>query len=116
MGHPFDLDPAQLEAIDLDFAEQLTDEEATQVGGGLSIATTRAIGEEGGCWPKPLPKPIPIDPPITSKALGEEGGITDALCEDGGCATTLALGEEGGYTTQSCAETGCDRPTIDLAW
>jgi len=107
MRHPFDLDPAELEAIDLDFAEQLTDEEAAQVAGGL-FATTLALGEEGGCWPKPLPKPIPIDPPITTKALGEEGGITDALCEDGGCATTLALGEEGGYTTQSCAETGCD--------
>ena len=116
MSHPFDLDPAELEAIDLDFAEELSNEEAAQVAGGLSIATTRAIGEEGGCWPKPWPKPIPIDPPITTKALGEEGGITDALCEDGGCASTEALGEEGGYTTQSCAETGCDPGTIELAW
>ena len=117
MRHPFDLDPAELAAIDLDFEEQLTDEEATQVGGGLSIATTLALGEEGGCWPKPLPKPIPIDPCVTTKALGEEGGITKALYEDGGCpVTTLALGEEGGYTTQSCAETGCDPVTIDVAW
>ncbi|GET36231.1 hypothetical protein [Microseira wollei] len=108
MRHPFDLDPAELEAIDLDFAEQLTHEEAAQVGGGLSIATTRAIGEEGGCWPKPWPKPIPIDPPITTKALGEEGGITKALCEDGGgCASTEAIGEEGGITDALCEDGGC---------
>ncbi|MFB2977503.1 hypothetical protein [Microseira sp. BLCC-F43] len=116
MSHPFDLDPAELEALDLDFAEELSNEEAEQVAGGL-LVTTLAIGEEGGCWPKPTPKPIPIDPCVTTKALGEEGGITKALYEDGGCpVTTLALGEEGGYTTQSCAETGCDPGTIDMAW
>ncbi|MFB2977501.1 hypothetical protein [Microseira sp. BLCC-F43] len=113
MSHPFDLDPAELEALDLDFAEQLSHEEAAQVGGGLSIATTRAIGEEGGCWPQPEPKPIPIDPCVTTKALGEEGGITKALYENGGPPlTTLALGEEGGCITQSCAETGCDPEPI----
>lgn len=117
MRHPFDLDPTQLEALDLDFEEQLTDEQAAQVGGGRAIATTLALGEEGGCWPQPQPEPIPIDPPMTTLALGEEGGITDALCEDGGePITTMALGEEGGYITQSCAETGCDLETIDLTW
>jgi hypothetical protein len=115
MRHPFDLDPSELAALDLDFAEQLTDEEAAQVGGG-SFVTTLALGEEGGCWPKPQPKPTPIDPPITSKALGEEGGITEALCEDGGEPITDALCEDGGYITQSCAETGCDLETIDLIW
>ncbi len=36
MGHAFDLALAQLEALDLDFAEQLTEQEAAQVGGGLT--------------------------------------------------------------------------------
>lgn len=97
MRHPFDLSLGELQAIDLDFAEPLTDAEAAQVG-GTTIATTLAIGEEGGEWhyprpyplprPKPRPRPVPIDPPeYTTLALGEEGGVT-----------TLALGEEGGTT------------------
>lgn len=80
MRHPFDLSLNELQeinvaidlAIDLDFAEPLTDLEAAQVGSGLDV-TTLALGEEGG-------------EPITTKAVGEEGG-----------ATTLALGEEGGH-------------------
>ncbi|NJK70058.1 MAG: hypothetical protein HC789_18675 [Microcoleus sp. CSU_2_2] len=99
MNHPFDLDAAEQEAMDLDFEEQLTDEEAAQVGGGL-MATTLAVGEEGGggivCISAPCPgsetgggyppKPIPIDPPMTTLALGEEGGgpYTKAWFECGG--------------------------------
>ncbi|MEC4819405.1 MAG: hypothetical protein SAK29_39970 [Scytonema sp. PMC 1069.18] len=71
MNHPFTLDISDLEAIELNF-EYLTDEEATHVQGGLSLATTEAVGEEGG--------------DVTTLALGEEGGDV----------TTLALGEEGG--------------------
>ena len=91
MRHPFDLDPAELKDLELDFEENLTDEESGQVGGGLSIATTLAIGEEGGdcypivkdprylgppcIYPLPYPKPLPIKPPeATTLALGEEGG------------------------------------------
>lgn len=102
MRHPFDLNDSELEALDLDFEEELTEEEAAQVGGGLSL-TTLALGEEGGGFPKPIPcdpplpfpKPIPLPepephPPIaTTKALGEEGG-------DDFPVTTLAIGEEGG--------------------
>lgn len=44
------------------------------------IATTLAIGEEGG-------SPYPI----TTLALGEEGGVP---------ITTMALGEEGGFPTE----------------
>jgi hypothetical protein len=98
MNHPFDLNPAELEAMDLDFEEQLTDDEAARVGGGL-MATTLAVGEEGGeivCISAPCPgseggegyppKPIPIDPPMTTMALGEEGGgpYTKAWFECGG--------------------------------
>lgn len=109
MRHPFDLSPEELEALELDFEEQLTDEEAERVGGGQSIAFTKAIGENGGglpiCpipyplprpkpGPKPSPKPDPkpIEPPIiTTLALGEEGGYPEPPI-----ATTMALGEEGG--------------------
>lgn len=98
MNHPFDLDPAELAAMDLDFEEELTDEEAASIGGGL-MATTLALGEEGGgivCISAPCPgsetgggfppKPIPIDPPMTTLAIGEEGGgcYTKAWFEGGG--------------------------------
>lgn len=96
MSHPFDLNPVDLEHLDLDFEESLSDGEAEQVGGGLSIYTTEKYGEEGGDapipypYPKPWPPivcvtepceypllypPQPIKPPIfTTMALGEEGG------------------------------------------
>lgn len=104
MRHPFDLKPTELETVELEFVEEITSEEAAKVGGGYSIATTKAFGEEGGCdypikptepifttqalgeeggWcpvplpePLPLPKPLPIKPPIevTTLAIGEEGG------------------------------------------
>ena len=87
MRHPFELTSAELENLELDFGELLTDEEAAQVGGGGELttralgeegvrATTLALGEEGGGGPLPY----------TSHALGEEGG--------GGPFTILALGEE----------------------
>jgi hypothetical protein len=99
MRHPFDLNSEELEALELDFEEQLTDEEAERVGGGLSIALTKALGEDGGgipicplpyprpCLPPdplpcpnsgPKPEPKPIKPPIfTTLALGEEGGCSE---------------------------------------
>jgi hypothetical protein len=100
MNHPFDLDPAELEAMDLDFEETLTDEEAAHIGGGIRY-TTLALGEEGGsgpinCISAPCPgseggggfpeRPIPIDPPATTLAIGEEGGgpYTKAWFEGGG--------------------------------
>jgi hypothetical protein len=106
MNHPFDLDPADLEAMDLDFEEPLTDEEAAHVGGGIMATsmmvgeegggvtsmmvgeegggvTSMMVGEEGGGYP---PKPIPIEPPMTTMAIREEGGgyYTKALLEGGG--------------------------------
>lgn len=106
MSHPFDLDPAELEAVDLDFEETLTDEEATHIGGGLRF-TTMALGEGGGgglieCIsdpcpgseggggfpfpPPPPPPPIFFGPPMTTDAMGEEGGgpSTQAWFEGGG--------------------------------
>ena len=87
MNHPFDLDPAELEAMDLDFGEPLTDEEAAHIRGG-TIFTTLALGEEGGCGPircisapcpgseggGGFPPPPFFDPPMTTLAIGEEGG------------------------------------------
>ncbi|MDB9373142.1 hypothetical protein [Nodularia sphaerocarpa] len=89
MKHPFDLGTTDLDSLNL-AAQDLTDEEAAKVTGGLqvgfpipfigfdvnfpilSIATTLAVGEEGG--------------EVTTLAVGEEGGDF----------TTLAVGEEGG--------------------
>ncbi len=81
MRHPFELEIDELEAIDLDFASHLTDEEAAQVGGAATL-TTNIAGEEGGApdyYPRPFPwfpkPPIFPQPPIyTTLALGEEGG------------------------------------------
>ena len=116
MNHPFDLDPAQLEAIDFDFEEAPSDALIDPIGGGI-IFTTLAMGEEGGCHPiqcisAPCPgseggevggfPPPPIDPPMTTMAIGEEGGgppmTTMAIGEEGGGPpmTTMAIGEEGG--------------------
>ena len=97
MNHPFDLDPAELEAMDLDFEETLTDEEAAHIGGAISY-TTLAVGEEGGsapvqCISAPCPGceggggfAVRPDPPMTTLAIGEEGGgpYTKASWEGGG--------------------------------
>ncbi len=94
MSHPFDLNPSELEAMELDFEHQLTDEEAARVGGGQTTYTTLALGEEGGddCYiAKPLSFPYSKPPEFTTKALGEEGG--DLAPPE---VTTLAIGEEGG--------------------
>lgn len=84
MTHPFDLNLSDLETVDLDFEERLTDEETANVGGGIlpgGCVTTQAIGEEGGYNQPPIikkPRPITVPPkeePIyTTLALGEEGG------------------------------------------
>jgi hypothetical protein len=103
MNHPFDLDPAELEAIDLDFGDTGIDELIAPWGSEI-IVTTLAIGEEGGsgpiqCISAPcpgsegggevgFPHPPVFEPPMTTMALGEEGG--------GPPMTTMALGEEGG--------------------
>ena len=88
MNHPFDLDPAELEAMNLDFGEPLTDEEAAHIRCGTDF-TTLAVGEEGGCHPRqcisaPCPgsegggkgfaRPPFVEPPMTTDAIGEEGG------------------------------------------
>ncbi|MEG4585149.1 hypothetical protein QUA54_08000 [Microcoleus sp. MOSTC5] len=120
MDHPFDLDAAQLEAINFGFEETLSDALIDTIAGGIGgiIFTTLAMGEEGGshpiqCISAPCPgneggggvgfTPPPIfDPPMTTMALGEEGGsppmTTMALGEEGGGPpmTTMAIGEEGG--------------------
>lgn len=85
MSHPFDLELSDLAAIELYFAEELTDEEAATVRGGITAATPE-IGEQGerikqSPWkpkyprqPKGKGKPKDEDPIFTTLALGEEGG------------------------------------------
>jgi hypothetical protein len=106
MRHPFDLNSTELETVELEFSEEITSEEAALVGGGLSIATTRALGEEGG-YDYPIK---PIEPIYTSLAFGEEGGwcptplpqplphpIPEPLpIKPPFEVTTMAIGEEGG--------------------
>ena len=72
MSHPFELELSDLKAIELDIEERLTPEEAAQIRGGLTIYITEKRGEEGGFPPElnPLPKP----PIATTMAIGEEGG------------------------------------------
>ena len=86
MNHPFDLDAAELEAMDLDFGEPLTDEEAAHIRGGTDV-TTLAVGEEGGC------RPIQC---ISAPCPGSEGGGGSGLTPIDDWATTQAIGEEGG--------------------
>jgi len=96
MGHPFNLDISDLEALEIGSEVELTDEEASLVGGGRM--TTMALGEEGGSRLPSFLRLQSIDPPMTTMAEGEEGGdaTTMALGEEGGDMTTMALGEEGG--------------------
>ncbi len=118
MSHPFELDPAELEAMELDFEEQLTDEETAQVSGGrhatIVCISAPCPGSEGGGddpdyprpnplpypRPKPLPYHYPKPPELTTEALGEEGGdpvLTKALYETGEYPVfTDALKEYGG--------------------
>ena len=108
MRHPFDLDFDELKPRELDFSEEITSEEAANVGGGLSFATTEALGEEGG---DDYPIDIkPIDGPIaTTLALGEEGGCYPEpwpIKPQPPTITTYALGEEGGYSTMAIGEEG----------
>ncbi|ADG06747.1 hypothetical protein [Kyrpidia tusciae] len=74
------------------FIEQLEERQSTSplfvtpVDPSL-IMTTMMVGEEGG----------PIHPPITTQAIGEEGGITMAFGEEGMHFTSMLYGEEGGH-------------------
>jgi hypothetical protein len=65
MHHPFALNLSDLEVIEQDFVESLSNEEATQVQGGGEVFTTLALGEEGG--------------DVTTLALGEEGGSIQCI-------------------------------------
>ena len=84
MEHPFNLPNFEPETIETPLEP---------------IATTLALGEEGG-----------DDPILTTQALGEEGG------DDGPVITTLAIGEEGGddpiATTLAIGEEGGDDPIV----
>jgi hypothetical protein len=104
MLHPFNLDLSDLESLEIDSLQDLTDEEASLVGGGSAL-TTRNTSEEGG-YPDYFPRSFPGHFPFpgngggvsTSMAVGEEGGdaATKATGEEGGVSTTMAIGEEGG--------------------
>ncbi|MDJ0676045.1 MAG: hypothetical protein QNJ36_11785 [Calothrix sp. MO_167.B42] len=110
MQHPFALKISDLKSqlLEKDLVEELGNNEADSISGGLSIytiegkeeggsydpclqpicppieVTTHAIGKEGGDYPievEPKPEPIkPIKPPYaTTLAIGEEGGDCPVL-------------------------------------
>ena len=87
MNHPFDLDPAELEAMDLDFGEPLTDEEAAHIRGGTGFVTL-AICEEGGSGPIEC---------ISAPCPGSEGGGAGFAVRLIDHPTTQAQGEDGGW-------------------
>lgn len=75
--------------------QELDKDQAEHVSGAVfrkPPVTTLALGEEGGGG-------------VTTLALGEEGGgaTTKALGEEGPIFTTLAIGEEGGGGTKAVA-------------
>jgi hypothetical protein len=69
MRHPFDLGKDELQSLDLNSVQDLTDVESESVSGGQAVSqtltavgpgesgesgggmTTMAVGEEGGGWP-----------------------------------------------------------------
>lgn len=101
MRHPFDLGLNEITAIDsevleLEFLEDLSEPESSQVDGSLRY-TTQAIGEEGGYFPTPAPKPRPRPTYPRPRPISPPEATTLALGEEGGEMTTLAIGEEGGF-------------------
>ncbi|MEB3179369.1 MAG: hypothetical protein VKL59_10105 [Nostocaceae cyanobacterium] len=95
MHHPFNLNLADLEAIDLDFEEEISTE-SEKVDGGLSIAVTEALWEGGDCYFRPLPDPIPVCPPREKPPIAKCPPYKPPISICPPVATTMALGEEGG--------------------
>ena len=97
MSHPFSLDLTALKTVEIDFEDNITSEEAAQVGGGIlpgGCVVTKALYESGGYdWTPIKPRiqypPCPIKPPI-------EPPIKPPVICPPIEVTTLALGEEGG--------------------
>ena len=76
MPNPFDLELSELETVEFNLLEELTDEEAATITGGFHTPMT--------------PGSIPIGGNVvTPLEVNEEGGYF----------ITLWLGEEGGYVT-----------------
>ncbi|GGA27697.1 hypothetical protein [Okeania sp. KiyG1] len=101
--HPFENDQETLESLQKSQVEANpnTGNDPSQL-----IATTQALGEEGGAITTAFDDSENGDEPIpTTQAIGEEGGFSEPI------PTTQALGEEGGFsepipTTQALGEEG----------
>ncbi|WP_287287198.1 hypothetical protein [Okeania sp. SIO2B9] len=102
MRHPFDNDLETLESLQ---KSQVEPKRNTPNDPSQPIATTQAIGEEGGATTEAFDDSENGGELIaTTLELGEEGGTSEAI------GTTQALGEEGGNlsvpTTQALGEEG----------
>ena len=131
MRHPFDNDLETLESLQ---KSQVEPNPNTRNEPSQLIATTLAIGEEGGDITTAFDDSENGDEPIaTTLAIGEEGGASEpigttlAIGEEGGnfpVPTTLAIGEEGGIdpigvpprepTTEAIGEEGGATPINDI--
>ncbi|MDJ0676047.1 MAG: hypothetical protein QNJ36_11795 [Calothrix sp. MO_167.B42] len=104
MQHPFALKISDLKSqlSEQNLVEELGNNEAGSISGGLSIYTIEGKEEGGSCYPCPEPICPPIQ--VTTDAIGEEGGDYPCVIEvepkpepiKPPYATTLAIGEEGG--------------------
>ncbi len=107
MSHPFDLNLSDLEAIEIDFEKQLTDEESARFSGGSQIRciTTPCPGSGGGGSTRPPSFEFPPIkfPPIKFPPI--KFPVGEKPPKDPPTATTLALGEEGGAANSSFHKT-----------
>lgn len=105
MSHPFDLNLSDLEAIEIDFGEELTDREAAQISGGHSggdnvqcISAPCPGSETGGStfpgivYPTSPSLPIRFSVPTFSNINLPPFNQPEPEPD----VTTLAVGEEGG--------------------
>jgi len=80
MKHPFELEISELEALELDFVEPLTDESAQKITGGSNVTTEYVTaqqgeaGEEGGGGHGVTTEYVTV--PHPGEAAEEGGGLS----------------------------------------
>jgi len=82
---------------------------------GAQVATTEAINEEGALQPaQPVTRALNENGIKTTLAVGEEGGMTKALNENG--LTTEAKNEEGGMAPKPPQSVDASPEQLKAAW
>jgi hypothetical protein len=100
MRHPFDLNIDELQALNLDDVDSLTDEQSASIQGGVSQTLTAVgpneSGESGGAVTMALPETGDIWGGSKLPPIDFSKGFPFPKDDDKPTATTLAIGEEGG--------------------